>query len=248
VSGLHRGGAEELAACRANTGAVNSTSMTGNPRAARSPLDLDARPLSDLAPRVPFWKGTVLGTQGQPCEHLYIIAEGQVLLSRRNPAGDDHALYLLGPGDLFGEGALRPESRWLATARAVTDGAAHLLRASQIPQLAQYYPQLTAHILQLLSGRLERAHRRLDLIGTPSARDRVLGLLRVMANGSGHDEEQGVWLPLQLTQSELAGMVGLARETVARALAELEAEGAIRREGRKGLWLRSPATPPARGS
>ena len=45
------------------------------------------------------------------------------------------------------------------------------------------------------------------------------------------------WMPLPLTQSELGQMIGLARETVARMLAQLERDGVIRREGRKGLWL-----------
>ena len=32
-------------------------------------------------------------------------------------------------------------------------------------------------------------------------------------------------------------MIGLARETVARTLSDLEEEGLIRREGRRGMWL-----------
>jgi CRP/FNR family transcriptional regulator, cyclic AMP receptor protein len=206
-------------------------------RAAGSPLDLDSRPLSDLAPRLAFRKGQKIGTQGQPCDRLYILAEGQVLLNRRSQDGHEHALYLLGPGDLFGEGALRPEHRWLVTARAVTDGAAHVLPAPHLPRLAQYYPQLMAHILTLLSGRLERAHRRLDVITTHGARERLLGLLNVIAGNLGEVDGDEVWVPLQLTQAQLADMIGLARETVSRLLADLEEEGVIRRKGHQGLWL-----------
>jgi CRP-like cAMP-binding protein len=57
-----------------------------------------------------------------------------------------------------------------------------------------------------------------------------------MAEHHGRREGDRVWVPLGLTQEDLGKMVGLARETVARLLAELEDSGLIRREGR-GVWL-----------
>ncbi|MCC2671557.1 MAG: Cyclic nucleotide-binding domain, partial [Armatimonadetes bacterium] len=103
-------------------------------------LDLDSWPLADIVPKVRFWKGGRIGTQGEPCDTIYIIAEGQVLLSRRNPDGDDYALYLLGAGDLLGEGACGRNKRWLVSVRALTDGSAYALPASQLPRFAQHYP------------------------------------------------------------------------------------------------------------
>lgn len=206
---------------------------------SRLSFSLDTRLLSELAPPRPFWKGRLIGVQGNPCDSLHIVAEGLVLLSRCDREGEDQGLYLLGPGQLFGEGSLHPECRWLVTARAVTDGIANVLPAAQLPRLCQYYPQLAAHVLTLLTLRLERAHRRLDVTGTHSAKDRLLGLLSVMADYHGEREGEEVWLPLGITQTELGDMIGLARETVARLLADLEEEGTIRRDGRRGLWLRA---------
>lgn len=198
---------------------------------------LDLRPLADIARRMRIWKGMDVGIQDQACDSLYIIIDGQVLLSRRNAAGQEHALYLLGTGDLFGEGSLHADPKWLVSARAVTDGSMYVLAAAQLPRFAQYYPQLTAHVVALLSARLERAHRRVDLISIDSARERVMGLLDVLAEYHGERRAAGVWLPVRLTQAEMGGMIGLARETVARTLSDLEEEGLIRREGRRGMWL-----------
>jgi len=203
----------------------------------RIPLQFDSRPLSEIAPKVRFWRGACIGTQGEPCDSVYIIAEGKVLLSRRDAHGDDYALYLLGSGDLFGEGALGSRKRWLVTARAISDGSAHVLPVSQIARFAQYLPEFTAHIITLLSNRLERAHVRLDIVTTDSARERLLGMLNVLADYHGETRDGRRWLPIRLTQAELGGMVGLARETVARIMGELESEGVIQRQGRRGLWL-----------
>lgn len=207
-------------------------------QSVRRALRIDLSALNELAARRAFWKGRLIGVQGQPCESLHIISEGQVLLSRQTPEGEDYALYLLGPGQMFGEGSLHPDGCWLASARAVTDGLVHVLPASHLPRLFQYHPQLADHVLTLLSLRLERAHRRLDVTNVHSARERLLGLLRAMSDYHGEPQGGEIWLPLGLTQSELGDMVGLARETVARVIADLEEEGLIRREGRRGMWLR----------
>lgn len=182
-------------------------------------------------------KGQRIGTQDRPCDRLHLIAEGQVLVSRRNSEGEQHALYLLGPGEIFGVGALLPERSWLVTARAVTDGSYYALPGSHIATLAQYYPQLAAHLFSLLAARLEQAHRRLDVIVRRSARDRLLGLLSTLARYHGQGSGKELWLPVTVSQGQLGSMIGLARETVVRTIAELEAEGLLRREGRRGYWL-----------
>lgn len=211
----------------------------------RASSALDTRPLGELAPTRAYWKGSDIGAQGQPCESIYIIVRGQVLLSRRGQDGVMQPLYVLGAGDLFGEGSLRPDHRWLVSARTLTDVVAHVLSATQFPQLAQYYPQLTTQILSLLAARLERAHRRLDLVTTDSARARVFGLLSVMAEYHGEEQGGQVWVPMRLTQAEFGQMLGLARETVARLMAALESEGLIRRQGRRGFWFCASLADPA---
>lgn len=210
--------------------------MEREPRAAP---ELDMAVLAEVSSLYRFTRGTELAVQGEPCSSLHILRQGQVLLSRQNPEGESYALSLLGPGDLFGEGSLRPAGCWMASARAVTDGSVYVVPTAQVPRLAQFYPQLVTQLLRLMSGRLEQAHRRLDLFATTSARERVIGLLRVMAGSRGEIRGEELWLPLPLTQAELGGLLGLTRETVTRVIAELEAEGILRHIGRRGFSILS---------
>jgi CRP-like cAMP-binding protein len=200
--------------------------------------DLDVGALADLIPRVRFRKGTEIGVQGGPCEGVYLVQRGRVMLSCRNYHGESLALYVLTPGELFGEESLRPERQWLVTVRALTEGAARVIPAAQFSRVAQHSPDLMVRIVSLLAGRLERMHRRMGLITTSTARERVLGFLTLMAEYDGQRHEDGVWLPLSLTQAEMGEMLGLARETVARVMNSLETEGVIRRTARRGLWVR----------
>lgn len=193
--------------------------------------------LAELAPVQQFYKGQVLARQDEPCDSLYRIGEGQVLLSRRKGPKSDYALTLLGPSEVFGEGSLRPQRLWLSTVRAVSNGWCNVVPAVRVPKLAQYYPDLTVEILQLISGRLERAHRRLDVLMRDAARDKLLGMLQLLAGYHGEERGGETVIEVAVTQAELASMVCLQRETVARTLAELEAEGIIRRSPRRGVCL-----------
>jgi len=203
------------------------------------PPNIDLRPLEEISPRRHLEKGRLIGVQGQTSDSLYIIDSGQVLLSRSGKDGSDYALYLLGPGQLFGEGSLQPERVWMVSARAMTDGQVYVVNAQLLPRLFQHYPELSRHILTLLSHRLERSHRRLDVHNILDARSRLLELLHTIADHLGEAAGEEIWMPLPVTQAELGQMIGLARETVARILAQLVREGSIRRDGRRGLWLRT---------
>ena len=201
--------------------------------------------LQELAPVQRFFRGQVLAEQDSPCSSLYRIGAGQVLLSRHRRGGGEYGLTLLGSGEVFGEGSLRPHKRWLSSVRAVSDGWCNVLPAAGVPRLARYYPDLVVEILSMLSGRLERSHRRLDVLMQDAARDRVLGMLQLLAGYHGEDRGGETVMEVGVTQAELASMVCLKRETVARALTELEAEGLIRRRPRRGVFLLSLPDPEA---
>lgn len=191
---------------------------------------------AEMATEQRFYRKSLFGTQNRRCDRLYLITRGHVLFHRVGRDGEKRVLDLLGPGDLFGEDALRADARWQVTAAAVTDGAVQVIPAGQVPGLAQYYPGVAAALFQLLAERLERAHRRSDILLAASARERALGLLAELADQYGEAQGDRIWLALPLTQSQFAELIRVRRETVVRTLADLEAEGLIFRR-RSGMWV-----------
>lgn len=191
---------------------------------------------AEMATEQRFYRKSLFGTQNRRCDRLYLIIRGHVLFHRTGRDGEKRVLDLLGPGDLFGEDALRADARWQVTAAAVTDGTVQVIPAGQVPGLAQYYPGIATSLFQLLAGRLERAHRRSDILLAGSARERALGLLTELAAQYGDVQGDRTWLALPLTQSQLAELIRVRRETVVRTLADLEAEGLIFRR-RSGMWV-----------
>jgi CRP/FNR family transcriptional regulator len=184
-----------------------------------------------------FWRGDVLGTQGEPCPELFILERGQVLLSLSDEAGT-RAVELVAPGSIFGEGALLPEGAWTTGARALATGRARAIPAGELARLQGAHPELSLALLRLLAQRLDRMASRPHARPGLSAPERLREVLRALALQHGERRGAAVWLPLRLTQAELGNLAGLARETVARAVAELEAQGALERCGRSGVWIR----------
>ncbi len=205
-------------------------------------LGLDRATLEEVTRLVRLSRGMAL----PPADaELYLIESGQVLVRRELPSGRQ-ALDLLGPGDLFGEGALSESPAPAETALVLANGAARALPVANIPRLAVYYPASIFRLLSLLGARVARAESLGAIRTVDQAADRLLEFLREMGRRFGDPYGEETWVPLQLTQSDLAEILGLARETVVRVQSRLEAEGKVRREGRRGFWLRGGV--PGRGA
>ena len=72
------------------------------------------------------------------------------------------------------------------------------------------------------------------MVGTCGKRTRDHGLVHIVKQkvGPGTATDKGVHVPHDLTQEELAQLVGASRETVNKSLADFVSRGWIRLEGR----------------
>src|SRR5262249_54148429 len=65
--------------------------------------------------------GDTIVAEGDPADRFYVIAHGEVSITRRSPDGDEIALATLGPGQFFGEVGILADTRRTATVRAIDD-------------------------------------------------------------------------------------------------------------------------------
>lgn len=79
--------------------------------------------LSTLSKEKRLAAGEVLFREGDPGDHLYVVLEGQVRISKSLSGAGEEALAIMGRGDYFGEMALIDEQPRSADARAHDDGA-----------------------------------------------------------------------------------------------------------------------------
>jgi CRP-like cAMP-binding protein len=77
--------------------------------------------LADHAEKVSVSAGDRIVAEGDAADRFYVIARGEVAVTRQSPEGAEIELATLGPGQFFGEIGILAETRRTATVRAIDD-------------------------------------------------------------------------------------------------------------------------------
>ena len=180
-------------------------------------------------------KGSILFKEGDEGEHLYVIIDGKLKLGTSSGDGRENLLSILGPGEMFGELSLFDPGPRTSTATAVTD--AKLLSLSHekvIPWLKQN-PEVALQLLTRLSQRLRRTNEAVGDLVFSDVPGRVAKALIDLGDRFGKTTPEGLLVNHDLTQEELAQLVGASRETVNKALADFAGRGWLKLDGRSVL-------------
>ena len=180
-------------------------------------------------------KGSILFKEGDDGEHLYVIIDGKLKLGTASGDGRENLLSILGPGEMFGELSLFDPGPRTSTATAVTD--AKLLSLSHekvIPWLKQN-PEVSLQLLTRLSQRLRRTNEAVGDLVFSDVPGRVAKALIDLGERFGKTSAEGLLVNHDLTQEELAQLVGASRETVNKALADFAGRGWLKLDGRSVL-------------
>jgi alkyl hydroperoxide reductase subunit AhpC len=81
----------------------------------------DLESLADEAEKLTFVDGDTIVAEGDSADRFYVIAHGEVAITRRTPEGEEIELATLGPGQFFGEVGILAETRRTATVTAIGD-------------------------------------------------------------------------------------------------------------------------------
>jgi CRP/FNR family transcriptional regulator, cyclic AMP receptor protein len=179
-----------------------------------------------------FTRGEHVFDEGEQGDSLYIVLSGKVKIGRRAADGRENMLSVMGPSDMFGELSLFDPGPRTATAVVLTEARlASLAHASLRPWIKDR-PEIAEQLLRVLARRLRRTNDALaDLIFT-DVPGRVAKALLELAHRFGTPEGDGVRVHHDLTQEELAQLVGASRETVNKALADFASRGWMRVDSR----------------
>jgi CRP-like cAMP-binding protein len=177
-------------------------------------------------------RGDTVFEEGEQGDTLYIVLTGKVKVGRKAADGRENMLSVMGPSDMFGELSLFDPGPRTATATVVTDARLASLAHTSLRPWITDRPEIAEQLLRVLARRLRRTNDALaDLIFT-DVPGRVAKALLGLAERFGTDEADGVRVHHDLTQEELAQLVGASRETVNKALADFASRGWMRVDSR----------------
>lgn len=187
-------------------------------------IELPEEELKRRAHVLRYDPGQIVFHEGRPAFGLHVACEGRVKLFKRASNGRRQILQIVGPAGLLGEEALRENSTYLSSAQALTETKLFFIARSDMSVLLQ-----NASVMRRLLGYLlHRLHRTEELLLATrhgSAEERLARLLLSLAQEYGRHFNGQILIELELTQTELAEMLGLTREAINKHLSAFRKEG-----------------------
>ncbi len=177
-------------------------------------------------------RGEVLFHEGDEGDEVFFVLDGKVKLGRVAAAGRENLLAILGPGQMFGEVALFDPGPRSATVTAVTDVTLASLAHKELLTWISGRPEVGHQLLTQLASRLRRTNDVVADLVFSDVPGRVAKALIDLADRFGKEDAEGIHVHHDLTQEELAQLVGASRETVNKALADFVSRGWLKLEPR----------------
>jgi CRP-like cAMP-binding protein len=184
-----------------------------------------------------FAAKSVIVNQGDPANHLYLLAKGRARLSFTTQEGKEISLVWLAPGEILGGlSLLSKPSYYLVTTEAVEASTALVWDRPTIRRLAKAYPQILENALLTASEYLAWYCAAHAAVVTETAQQRLSQAIVCLAHVLGREVSGGV--ELDVTNEMLASAAHITPFTASRLLGKWQRGGVI--EKRRGkIVLRS---------
>jgi CRP/FNR family cyclic AMP-dependent transcriptional regulator len=179
-----------------------------------------------------FREKKYLFQKGDRGDNFYIILAGKVIISINSPDGREIILNRLSANDVFGEISMLDQAERTADA-CVTAGTELLsINRAIFMDFLDTHPAFYKSIIKLLCGRLRHLSEHVESFSLATSLERLVAKLISLAGASPHGQEAMI----EISQSDLAKMLGLSREVVNRHLKFLQDKNLLRIE-RKKLFI-----------
>ncbi|MDE1949446.1 MAG: Crp/Fnr family transcriptional regulator [Burkholderiales bacterium] len=178
---------------------------------------------------------TILITENDSSDSLYIILSGRVKVYAANAAGKEVILNTLGAGEYVGELALDGGAR-SASVMTLEPTRCAVVSGVNLREFIVAHPDFAQHLILKLIARLRRLTGSVKSLALEDVYSRVVGLLQVMSEPVGEHRVVG----RRLTQQEIAEHVGASREMVSRIFKDLVIGGYLQVQSGHITILRKP--------
>ena len=185
-----------------------------------------------------FPAGTVLWRAGESPSMVVAIETGHIKVYRTLAGGNVAALYLFGPGELFGFLPFLDGRPYPATAEAVDDVRARTMSREGLLRGLRENSAVALPLFSFLGRRLREAFDRIELLSARGALPRVAAALAALLPHI--DGARTTIASLPMPSGKFARALGITPESFSRAITGLAAAGMICRLGRGRIQVLDP--------
>ena len=186
--------------------------------------EVDQQRLVGLLRKETLKRGEILFRRGDEGNALYLILQGRIKISLTRQT-DAVTLAILGQGEFFGEMALLDGLPRSANTTAMDDSTLYALKRSDFLSFLVHNEKIVRAVLASLSLRLRRTDDQLAEMCFLNLSVRLVSKLAELAEQQGADQDETGTYHLRISQQELAGILGVSRESINKELKLLRDKG-----------------------
>jgi CRP/FNR family cyclic AMP-dependent transcriptional regulator len=180
-------------------------------------------------------EGETLFERGDAGDGCYWLRGGVLAICVSSATGEQRILAILGPGAIVGELAMIDGLPRSASVLAVRDCELTFVSRAAFTELLHRHPELYIDIVTTLAARLRQADEDMVASSFLTVRARVARALLQFARQLGEEVGPGrILIRHRITQSDLAAMAGVARESVSRTFREWHRQKIVEGSSRTG--------------
>ncbi len=184
--------------------------------------------LASLLHRRTFPAGASVMTAEEPGEGAYVILRGSVKVYVVHTDGSEVILAILGPGEVVGEMSVADSLGRSASVLTLEETTFLWMDRRTLLSSMHEMPAICRNLVGILSRRLRLADTHTRSLAALDVHGRVAAQLLAFAREYGEPlPGGGTLIPLRLTQTDLAGLVGASRVRVNQALGYYRKRGSI---------------------
>ena len=184
-------------------------------------------------PNNSYRKNDFLFMENDPSEEILLIDQGKVKVGHYDSFGNECVIAILGKGEILGEMALLGETKHREFAEVIEDNTQICrMTVSKARMLARDYVPFSVEINKRIAGHVRKLERRIEILLFKDLKLRLLEFLKDMAQEFGRGRDGGIYISHNLTQSDIALLIGTSRKSASLMLNELEDAGLLRHDRR----------------
>ncbi|MBN2332205.1 MAG: Crp/Fnr family transcriptional regulator [Deltaproteobacteria bacterium] len=182
-------------------------------------------------------KGQLLFAEGDEGNGFYLVESGRVKIYKASLDGKEQILHIFGAGEPFGEVPVFAGQSFPANAIALERSSVLFFPRQAFIGLIERHPQLALNMLAVLSRRLRQFTQMIDDLSLKEVPGRLAAYLLFLSKRHNNAQQ----LELEITKSQLAGLLGTIPETLSRILAKMSSLGLLQIDGPRIIIADRPA-------
>ncbi|HMA71450.1 MAG TPA: Crp/Fnr family transcriptional regulator [Xanthobacteraceae bacterium] len=168
---------------------------------------------------------------GAPGDYMAAVLAGTIRITVPSPHGRELLLAMLEAGELFGEMALLDGKERSADATANTSSILAILDRHEVLSFLERHPEVWPRIVEILCDRIRHTDIQLAEVALLRLPARLAKAILRMASNDPNPAIDNRHFRVQLTQQDLANLVGATRESVNKCLATWQRQGLVHIDG-----------------